>query len=292
VSRDFEISGSNGTLAVRELGPSDGRPVLHFHGTPGSRLELDWAEEDIGAAGVRVVTFDRPGYGRSPAAPFSLTSVARAAVALMDELEVEQFVTNGWSGGGPFALATAAVAPGRVTAVGVMAGAAPFQLLPGAIERLTGGDAKAASHLDTDPETAAELFRQTFEPFGGHTDLESLLAVFDGALSERDTIVARQPRVGEALVSDLREASLQDFAGGGWDNVAWVGSWDFDLDEVRCPVRLWYGDEDAMAATENGTWLQAHLSDATLTILPGHGHLALVEHLTEMLDELLQASKR
>jgi pimeloyl-ACP methyl ester carboxylesterase len=210
----------------------------------------------------------------------------------MDELEVEQFVTNGWSGGGPFALATAAVAPGRVTAVGVMAGAAPFQLLPGAIERLTGGDAKAASHLDTDPETAAELFRQTFEPFGGHTDLESLLAVFDGALSERDTIVARQPRVGEALVSDLREASLQDFAGGGWDNVAWVGSWDFDLDEVRCPVRLWYGDEDAMAATENGTWLQAHLSDATLTILPGYGHLALVEHLTEMLDELLQASKR
>jgi pimeloyl-ACP methyl ester carboxylesterase len=172
-----------------------------------------------------------------------------------------------------------------------MAGAAPFQLLPGAIERLTGGDAEAARHLGTDPVTAAELFRQTFEPFGGHTDLKSLLSFFDGALSERDRIVVRRPHVGEALLADIQEASLQQFAGGGWDNVAWVGSWDFDIAQVRCPVRLWYGDQDVMAATANGTWLQAHLTDAHLTILPGYGHLALVEHLTEMLDELLQASE-
>jgi pimeloyl-ACP methyl ester carboxylesterase len=292
VPRDYEVSGSNGTLAVRELGVSDGRPVLHFHGTPGSRCEFDWAEEDLRAAGLRLVTFDRPGYGRSPAARFSLTSVARAAVELMDELAIQEFVTNGWSGGGPFALATAAVAPARVRAVGVMSGAAPFQLLPGAIERLTGGDAEAARHLGTDPATAAELFRQTFEPFGGHSDLESLLAFFDGALSERDRIVVRQSRVGEALLADFHEASLQGFAGGGWDNVAWVGEWDFDLADVRCPVRLWYGDEDVMAATENGTWLEAHLSEAALTILSGYGHLAPVEHLTEMLDELFQASER
>jgi len=291
VLEEYHVSLSNAVLAVRELGEPDGAPVLHFHGTPGSRVELDWGEQEVQRAGVRLVVFDRPGYGRSPAAPFSLTSLARVAVELMDELGVDEFATNGWSGGGPFALATAAVAPGRVRAVGVMAGAAPFQLLPGALERLSGGDAEAAKHLETDPATAAELFRRTFDALGGVDDVNSLLAVLDGALSERDKRVLREPRIGDGFVADFREASLQGFAGGGWDNVAWIGPWDFEVSDVRCPVRLWYGDEDAMAAPDNGTWLQAHLSNATLTLRSGYGHLAPVEHLTEMLEELLQLSK-
>jgi pimeloyl-ACP methyl ester carboxylesterase len=291
VLTDYGVDFAAVSLAVRELGTPDGRPVLHFHGTPGSRLELDWGEEEIRRAGVRLVTFDRPGYGRSSAAPFSLTSVAKLAVELMDELGIGEFVTSGWSGGGPFALATATVAPTRVLAVGVMAGAAPFQLVPGELDRLSGGDAEAASHLKTDPVAAAELFRRTFEPLGGLTDLESVLAVFGEALSERDTWVLRQQQIGEAVLANLHEASLQRFAGGGWDNVAWVGDWDFNLSDVRSPVRLWYGDKDAMAVPETGAWLQANLPDATLTIFPGYGHLALIEHLTEVLDELLRCSE-
>lgn len=290
VLEDYDVSLSNATLAVRELGAPDGRPVLHFHGTPGSRLELDWGQEEVERAGVRLVTFDRPGYGRSPAAPFSLTSVARLAIELMDVLGVSQFATNGWSGGGPFALATAAVAPTRVTAVGVMSGAAPFQLLPGALEMLSGGDAEAAKQLKSDPAAAAELFRQTFEPLAGVTDVPSLLAVMHGGFSERDIRVLRQPHVGEAFVADFREAGRQQFTGGGWDNVAWIGDWGFDLGDVRCPVRLWYGEEDAMAAPSGGIWLEAHLPDASLTVRDGYGHLAPVEHLGEMLQELLQAA--
>jgi pimeloyl-ACP methyl ester carboxylesterase len=291
LSSDYDVTVAGVSLAVRELGTPDGRPVLHFHGTPGSRLEFDWFDADLGRAGLRLVTFDRPGYGRSPAAPFSLTSVARLAVELVDGLGIGEFVTNGWSGGGPFALATAAVAPVRVLAVGVMSGAAPFQLLPGAIERLSGGDSEAARHLNTDSVTAAELFRRTFEPLGGQTDVESLLAVLDGALSDRDKRVLRRPGIGEAFVADVHEASLQQFAGGGWDNVAWVGDWDFDVSDVRCPVHLWYGDEDAMASPANGTWLQAHLPDARLTLRAGYGHLLPVEHLIEMLEELVGSSE-
>jgi pimeloyl-ACP methyl ester carboxylesterase len=89
-------------------------------------------------------------------------------------------------------------------------------------------------------------------------------------LSERDKRVIREPHVGEAFVADFREASLQQFAGGGWDNVAWVGNWDFDVADVRCPVRLWYGEQDAMAAPDNGTWLQEHVPEAVLTLRPGY----------------------
>lgn len=286
--KDYEVVLDGVSLAIRELGQPDGRPVLHFHGTPGSRLELEWGETDLARAGIRLVTFDRPGYGRSPATPFSLTSVATRAVELMDGLGIDEFVANGWSGGGPFALATAAVAPARVMAVGVMSGVAPLQLRPGAIDGLSGSDAEAARHLKTDPVAAAELFRHSFEPLGGLSDLESLLAVLDGALSERDKRVLRQPEIGNAFLAEIHEASLQGFAGGGWDNVAWVGDWDFDVSQVRSPVRLWYGDEDAMAGVGNGTWLEEHLSDATLTVRPGYGHLGPVEHLAEMLEELLR----
>ena len=55
-----------------EAGVADGEPVIHFHGTPGSRLEMAWADDVVSAAGVRMLAFDRPGYGSSTQAPFSL----------------------------------------------------------------------------------------------------------------------------------------------------------------------------------------------------------------------------
>ncbi|HEY0871024.1 MAG TPA: alpha/beta hydrolase, partial [Acidothermaceae bacterium] len=88
------------TLGVRESGTADGLPVLHFHGTPGSRLELAWADDAVAQAGVQLVTFDRPGYGRSTQVPFSLSRVAHLAMELADRLGWQRFATLGWSGGG------------------------------------------------------------------------------------------------------------------------------------------------------------------------------------------------
>jgi len=133
-SGELDVQVGGVTLRVREAGVADGAPVIHFHGTPGSRLEMAWADEVVAAAGVRMISFDRPGYGASARAPFSLGSVARMALQVAGQLGLERFWTTGWSGGGPFALATAAIAAERVQAVGVIAGAGPFQLVPGALE--------------------------------------------------------------------------------------------------------------------------------------------------------------
>jgi pimeloyl-ACP methyl ester carboxylesterase len=75
--------------------------VIYFHGTPGSRLDLGFGEHMAGEQGVRLVTFDRPGYGRSTAAPFGLASIAADAHAVADGLGVARFATLGMSGGGP-----------------------------------------------------------------------------------------------------------------------------------------------------------------------------------------------
>lgn len=63
--------------------------------------------------------------------------VAKMALRVADQYGLERFRTAGWSGGGPFALGTAAIAGERVEGVGVIAGAAPFQPVSGALDVLS-----------------------------------------------------------------------------------------------------------------------------------------------------------
>src|ERR1700729_868693 len=128
--QDLQIEGI--TVRVRESGDPGGQPVLHFHGTPGCRLEMAWADHTLSDVGVRWLAFDRPGYGGSTSTAFSVGSVAKMALQVADRYGLGRFRTSGWSGGGPFALATAAIAGERGDAVGVNAGPAPFPVAPGA----------------------------------------------------------------------------------------------------------------------------------------------------------------
>jgi pimeloyl-ACP methyl ester carboxylesterase len=286
--QDIEVGGVS--LRVRLAGDPDGSTVLHFHGTPGCRLELAWGEDDAAAEGVRLVTFDRPGYGGSAPVAFGLTSLARLALGVADRMGLDRFATSGLSGGGPFALAVAAVAPERVRAVGVMSGAGPFQMVPGALDDLSDIDKMAVTLLPADPAGAAEKFASGFSTREDFPDQDALLTEFGPALSERDKEIASDPVSGAALLADVREALRQGRLGGGWDNVAWVGAWDFDLASVKCPVLLWYGAEDRMAPPAHAHWLHEHLATSTLVIRPGDGHFGAFDHLREDLRALLAAA--
>jgi pimeloyl-ACP methyl ester carboxylesterase len=284
--QDLEVAGL--TLRAREAGDPAGRPVLHFHGTPGCRLELAWGDE-AAAAGVRLVTFDRPGYGGSTPAPFGLTSLALLALAVADELGLDRFATSGLSGGGPFALAVAALAPDRVSAVGVLSGAGPFQHVPGALEGLSDIDKEAVALLADDRDAAAARFASGFPTLEDFPDVDALLARFGPALSDRDKEIVSDSLGGPAFLADVREALRQGRLGGGWDNVAWVGPWDIDLDAVQSPVLLRYGAEDRMAPPAHAQWLDEHLATATLVMRPGEGHFGVFDHLDEDLRALLAA---
>lgn len=285
--RDVEVGDL--TLRVRESGDPAGFPVLHFHGTPGCRLELAWGDDVVEAEHVRLVCFDRPGYGGSKPAAYGLASLAGMAIGVADTLDLKSFATSGVSGGGPFALAVAAAAPDRVSGVGVMSGAGPFQLVPGALEDLSDIDKQAVSLLPADPVGAAETFASGFSPLEDYPDQAALLANFGAALSDRDKEIASDPVVGAALLAEVREALRQGRLGGGWDNVAWVGKWDIDLSAVTCPVWLWYGTEDRMAPPAHASWLQEHLPTSTLVMRSGEGHFGVFDHLAEDLRTLVDA---
>jgi pimeloyl-ACP methyl ester carboxylesterase len=273
-------------LRVREAGEPGGAVVLYFHGTPGSRLDLSFGEHLAADRGVRLVTFDRPGYGGSTPAPFGLASIAADAHAIADALGVERFATLGMSGGGPGALAAATVPGGRVTRVGVASGAGPFQHIPGALDD---GDRAAVALLPADTAGAAARFAAGFEPIAElarDPDGPGVASAFAGLLSPRDSELLTEPRFAASFEQSVREGLRQGTSGGGWDNVSWVGDWDIDLSTITCPVLLWCGADDRFAPPAHGLWLSQHLSRAQLVMRDGEGHLGILEHLGEMLDAL------
>lgn len=282
-------TGKPRSVAIHECGDPAGTPLMHFHGTPGSRLEADFGHEAAARAGVRVVGFDRPGYGASDPAPISAVGVAGDAEAVADHLGLDRFAVSAWSGGTAFALATAALLPGRVTRVGISGGLAPFDRMPGARDALTPNDFDALAQLPDDPARAAELFRA-----GNADTLEAMLSVrhdedapwIDWMFAASDTAVVADPAARRALAVNFREALRQGADAIAWDNVAFVGPWGVQVEDIVAPVLLWYGDRDEMSPPANGMWLAEHLPDAHLTVFPGEGHLVPLTYWAEMLEAL------
>ena len=277
------------TWAIREAGDPSGRPLVYFHGTPSCRLEPAFADATCADLGVRLVSFDRPGYGESTSQPFGLVSIANATAAVADHLGIGRFATLGQSGGGPFSLAAAAVLGDRVTRAGVAAGAVPFQMVPGAGDLLDENDTAAVALLP-DRDAAAARFARGFEPFRGM--LAGPAAQVEAGLRARSIphdqrVLDRSGGAARAVAVALQASLAHGTTGAGWDNVAWVGPWDIDLDAVRRPVHLWYGGADVRLPPGAGPWLADHLPDATLHLHQDGGHLGVIEHLDEVLETLL-----
>ena len=289
--REIEIDRGERVLQVRDAGDPGGAVVMYFHGTPGSRLDLSFGEDLAARRGVRLVSFDRPGYGGSTPAPFGLVSTGADAHAVADALGVAQFAVLGVSGGGPGALAAAAVPGGRVTRVGIASGAGPVQLVPGVLDELDDDDRAALALLPGDPDAAAAAWAARFEQLAELTrepGSPRLLSAFAGLLSSRDRELLDEQRYFADFADTVREGLRAGNSGGGWDNVSWSGEWDIALGAVRCPVLLWYGSEDF--ARPEGVWLSEHLPDARLVMHEGEGHLGIYEHFGEILDALTEPS--
>ena len=282
-----DVGGAR-TLAVRQAGDPQGTPLVYFHGTPSSRLEAAFADDLCVELGIRTVCFDRPGYGESPAAPFSLASIARDTGALADTLGIGPFATLGQSGGGPFSLACAAVLGDRITRAGVTSGPAPFDRVPGLDLALDDNDRKAVALLP-DAEAAAAQFAAGFEPFIGlfAAPLDQIVGGFRQMLSPHDGELLDRPEFARPLGEAMGESLRNGTSGGGWDNVAWVGPWDVELDAIQSPVHLWYGEDDPMCPSVAGTWLDAHLPTAELVLRTGEGHMGVMEHAREIFGTLV-----
>ncbi|WP_166345521.1 alpha/beta fold hydrolase [Phytoactinopolyspora limicola] len=260
----YEVITNDGrTLAVEEWGVPDGTAVVYCHGTPMSRLARYPDDELFGTLGIRLITYDRPGYGKStPQRGRRVADAAADIEAIASALSLNRFPVFGVSGGGGHALAAAAGLPDRVTAVGVMACTAPRDA--------AGLDWTAGMMEDNQASSVAAANGR--EALADHlakaesSDLMSLVPPAEQAVLQRPDI---QRMLSTAFAEALRPGL------DGWiddERALYALPWGFDPSTIRVPVRLWHGELDTLVPVSHSVWLAERIPDALLVREPTAAH--------------------
>jgi pimeloyl-ACP methyl ester carboxylesterase len=262
-------------LEVTEAGSPDGPVLVAHHGTPGSGLLYRTEVESAAQHGLRLIAYSRPGYAGSTPHPGRDAAAAAADVAaILDALGVERFATYGMSGGGPHALACAALLDGRCAAAATLAGVGP---------------ADAA-----DLEFTAEMGEGNIVEFGIAQEGREALTKYCraeaaglAAASPEELAAALRPHLSDVdaaaltgeLAAHLHRSILVGLDPGvdGWvdDDFAFLGPWGFDVEAIAVPVLVWQGDQDLMVPAPHAHWLLRHVAGTAGEILPGEGHLTV-----------------
>ena len=268
------------TLAYAVWGDHDGFPILALHGTPGCRLER-WPHEDLYVElGVCLVTHDRAGYGRSDRRlGRRVADEVDDVRSLADELGFDRFGVTGGSGGGPHALACAALLPGRVVRATCRVGVAPLGD-PGLEEDewLAGMDSENVKEFgwaragedvltrELEAEEARIKERVAVDP---STALEG----FD--LSESDRVQMARPETMQITRESTFERSRDGV--GGWvdDDLAFLQPWGFDIATISVPVLVWYGAADVLVPRAHGEWLASNVPGCLVRVDDAAGHLGM-----------------
>ena len=265
------------TLAVEESGDPAGRPVLVHMGTPGSRHLYDPVAQDAAARGLKLISYDRPGYGGSSPQPGrSVADCAEDVRAICAALGLDRLAMWGMSGGGPHVLACAASLPDLVTAAASLASIAPhgadgLDYFAGMGEDNVADDrlfltdeAAARAKMDKDREEILAT-----PPEDAAKAIASLLTPIDAAALAGD--------LAEYLAFSEREG-LAPGSQGWWDDNCHLRPWGFDLADINVPVLLLHGRQDMFVPLGHGEWLAAHIPGVEARLLDDEGHLTLLRN--------------
>lgn len=275
------------TLQVVDAG-GEGLACVFHSGTPSGAIVDRSAVQAAKESGLRWLTYGRPGYGDSTALPGrDVAQAAADTVAVLDALGLDRFVTYGLSGGGPHALACAALVPDRCGGAASVAGLGPPDM---DVDLLDG-----MAHENVEELTAAGRGRADLEEFldsaaAGLSDVTAadVMASLGGLVSPPDR-AALTGEVAEYLAASFREGLRNGVAGWRDDDLAFLRPWGFDLGAVAVPVAIWQGEQDRMVPVAHGRWLAAHIPGAREHLYPEHGHLSLgVAQLPAILADLTE----
>jgi pimeloyl-ACP methyl ester carboxylesterase len=287
----FAISLPDGRrLHAQSEGDPDGVLLVLHHGSPGAAVPFPTFDRAAAERGVRLVTYSRPGFGGSSRREGRrVVDCAADVAALVDHLGAERFLTVGWSGGGPHALACAARLPERVMAAATIAGVAPYDAEGLDWTAGMGEDNQVEYPLAAiDPEAHLIWMRPFAEELAKVTP-EAVVATLRTVISDVDEAWLAG-ELGDVTASSFREAFRDRLWGWRDDDLAFVAPWGFDPSDIRVPVTIWQGDHDLMVPPAHGRWLLEHIPTARSGLRPEHGHLSLaIGAVGEILDDLLEA---
>jgi pimeloyl-ACP methyl ester carboxylesterase len=265
-------------LAVQEAGDPAGKAVLVHMGSPNSRHIYGPNAADAAAKGLRLICYDRPGYGGSTAQPGRTHADCAADVrAICAALGIDRVAIWGISGGGAHALASAALLPDLVVASASLAGLAPY-------------GADGLDFYDGMGQDNADDFRLYLRDRAAgraklDKDREGFLTVTADQLTQAlKTLLT--PVDAAVLTGELAEylaftghEGLAPGSEGWWEDAeAQIGPWGFDIADISVPVMVMHGRQDKFVPVGHGEWLAAHVPGVDARILDDDGHLTLIEH--------------
>ena len=269
-------------------GPADGTPLVLHSGTPSAALIHEPMAREVARHGLRLVVYGRPGYaGSTPQPGRAVASAVEDVAAILDELGAEEFYAVGWSGGGPHALACAALLPGRCLAAATVAGVAPYDA--GGLDWAAGMGPEnieefGAAAAGTEPLTE---FLDAQVPGLAGVGGEQVAEAFGELVTDVDKAALTGERA-DYMAEGLRGSVSTGIAGWLDDDLAFVRDWGFSLDAITTPVSIWQGAEDRMVPFAHGRWLAENVPGAVAHLDPAEGHLSLMfAHFDEIITELV-----
>jgi pimeloyl-ACP methyl ester carboxylesterase len=285
----LELPTADGGVLSVEAAAGDGVALLVHTGSPGSRLLDHTFIEHAARSGFRLVSYDRPGYGRSSPHPGRRVAQAASEIELIaDALELERMAVWGFSGGGPFALACAALVPDRVSATSVFATIVPWDEHRGSLAAgVSPGYQEEIELYLADPLAYRARFR--IDALAAFSELSRAETWLQRWGQSAGTDEAHSRDLAVRLAANVCEAARQDDEGWWEDWVAYHSPWGFEPGAVHGPLQLWHGEADPAVPVSHGRWLATQLPHAEAQILAQDDHATIeIDHRAEALTWLTE----
>lgn len=290
----FAVLPGGRRLAYAEYGDSSGVPVLHFNGSGGSRLDQPGDETMLQSLGIRFISTDRPGHGRSdPVTDRCLLDWPGDIGILSDELGLGRFYVEGWSAGGAYALACAHELPSRVIACATLSGVAPY----GGPEHWAGMDPDIAAWMRDARNAPERVFAERQKLWA---EIECSSAAEVGAMLVRslpgdgtakdDLTVMGNETFQTLLGANIKEGYRQGPSGPAQDDIVVNSDWNIMLEAIRVPVTIWQGDRDVNVPPSHGLFLHKQIQSSEFVLVPEMAHLFPLLIWRNILEKLVSTS--
>jgi pimeloyl-ACP methyl ester carboxylesterase len=197
---------------------------------------------------------------------------SRDVVDAADQLGLERFAVLGYSGGGPYAVACAQAIPQRLTQVGIISGAGPFDQ-PGLADGISPDNLRFFGLIRDKPGISRLILRTMgwmarFAP-------DRVVANAIAALPEPDRQVVARPEIQKGFLKMIQESLRQGPRGAQRDTLLMVSAWDIRPQDIHVGVQMWHGEADCNAPPAMGRWVADAIAGSTIQFFPGEGHLSL-----------------
>lgn len=273
------------TLGFAEYGDPNGKPVFHFNGSGGSRLEHPVDKSVLTELGIRYISTDRPGHGNSTPQPDrELLDWPDDISSLADHLGIDKFFILGWSAGGPHALACAYKLPDRVISGALVCGLAPpdrpkpYQGYSGALKLVMFLGRNFPKLVYVFRRMVAKLINKPSNDIGDK---------FVKSLPKVDQKPFENIKVKEMLVADIKEGYKQGGDGPARDDIIINFPWKFDIRKIQVRFDIWQGDKDKNVPLNQGQYQADLLPNSNFHLLKDKGHMLLLDEWKNILIELI-----